>query len=209
MGAKRFWGATVIATLTAAVLVAGAGGASAGSDEEQGFVARINAERSERGLEALAVRPDLVAVARRHSERMLDAGAIYHNPDLAGEVGGDWTMLGENVGVGSEVDSLHQAFMDSPSHRANVLRRGFNEIGVGVVIADDGTIYVTEVFARRGPATKRIRRVTEPSRGTPARASAAPRPHPHPARRSASEATPQTVDLLVRMIALDADGGTP
>ena len=114
-----------------------------GSAERQ-FVAAINQERAARGLPALQVASDLTAVARRHSARMASSGNLHHNPNLGSDVG-NWQKVGENVGVGPSVSAIHRAFMDSASHRANILGSDWVQVGVGVEVRGD-TIWVTEVF---------------------------------------------------------------
>jgi hypothetical protein len=82
---------------------------------------------------------------------MRAAGDIFHNPSLAHDLtaaGLRWTVAGENVGVGASVDSVEKAFMNSHEHRSNILDRRFNAIGVSVVAADDGHVYVTQIFAQ-------------------------------------------------------------
>lgn len=219
---KRFASGALIAALTAGILAVSAGSASALSSSESQFVSKINAERTSRGKKALTVKSDLVSVARRHSARMAAKGSIWHNPNLGDEVDG-WTLLGENVGKGPSVDSLHRAFMDSPGHRANILESDFNQAGVGVVV-EDGTIYVTEVFAKRKTTTvtkttttvqktstttsktsttSKPRTTSAPrvaAQAAPARPVAPPKPKP-------VEAAPRTVDLLVRMVGMDAEEG--
>jgi hypothetical protein len=108
------------------------------------FIQLINQDRAAHGLPPVQVDNSLVIVAGTHSARMASAGTIFHNSNLAHEVSGGWAMLGENVGVGGGVDSLHQAFMNSGSHRENVLG-SFDRAGVGVVMSGS-TMYVTEVF---------------------------------------------------------------
>ncbi len=123
--------------------------ALAGSADESRFVALINASRSAAGLGPLTVEADLVAYARRHTAAMIAEGDIFHSSQ--GELGAatsGWTLLGENVGMGPNPDILHQAFMASPSHRANILGT-FNYVGVGTDLAEDGTMYVTVVFAQK------------------------------------------------------------
>ena len=114
---------------------------------EQRFVDRVNEERRARGQRPLEVAPDLRAFARRHSREMRDAGAIFHSRRRErNQIRGP--IVGENVGTGSTVGQIHEAFMDSRSHRANILLKGYTNIGVGVVVANTG-IFVTQVFARR------------------------------------------------------------
>lgn len=140
----------VLGALVAGVL--GGAPASAAATDEAGFVRLINAERTSRGLGALAVRADLTDVARRHAAKMAASGEIYHNDSLSSQVKG-WKQIGENVGTGPRVADIHQAFMDSAPHRSNILHAAYNQIGVGV--ASDGEhLYVAEVFVRRTTATR-------------------------------------------------------
>ncbi|HEY8201667.1 MAG TPA: CAP domain-containing protein [Actinomycetota bacterium] len=128
------------------------GVAFAQADIERCFVDRTNAERVQRGLGAMAVNPDLVVMARRQSQRMADAGTIFHNPNLAAEGPKGWKLLGENVGVGPSCESLHQAFMNSEHHRDNILEPRFNNVGMGVVLSGSSTIYITEQFMQTAVA---------------------------------------------------------
>jgi hypothetical protein len=116
-------------------------------DAEDGFAARISQERAAAGLPALAPAADLQAVARRHAQRMADRGTPFHNPDLESEVTG-WSLLGENVGYGPDVDTVHGKFMESPDHRRIILMPELTQVGVGVVRTGDGRLWVVEVFRR-------------------------------------------------------------
>ena len=196
--------------LLAAVLALGAVAFSTtdalASSEESRFTSLTNHERTSRGEHALVTKSDLVAVARRHSQRMAERGYIYHNDNLPNEVGGDWRMLGENVGRGGSVDAIHQALMDPAPHRHNILESRFNQIGIGTAIAKDGRIYVTEVFAQRGSTVRRmvVRRTTSTRpRVASAPRHATPKPKPKP-RPVPPPPNPQTVEILVRLIGLDA-----
>lgn len=125
--------------------VAGITAATAGDSHASAFVSKTNSARQSRGLRPYVVKSDLNAVAARHSARMASKNSLYHNPSLGSEVSG-WQVVGENVGMGGSVDSIHQAFMDSTSHRDNILSRTFTEIGIGTVTDDRGVIWVTQVF---------------------------------------------------------------
>jgi hypothetical protein len=116
---------------------------------EGAFVSKINASRAAAGLPALSTHSDLVPDARAHSAEMMAAGQIYHTTNLGGVASG-WDALGENVGAGPSVDSLHAAFMNSSGHRANILG-DFNYVGVGVA-EQGGVIWVTAIFMRKGSA---------------------------------------------------------
>ena len=119
---------------------------------EWDFAAHINQSRYDAGLPPLGVLPVLREVARGQSARMAQQNRLYHNPNLQSDIttaAPDWQRAGENVGRGYDVEGLHQAFMNSPAHRANVLGQ-YNYVGLGVVFAGDVT-WVTEVFLQAPP----------------------------------------------------------
>jgi len=124
--------------------------AVADSASEAGFLAKINASRAANGLAALSVDGGLRNHARNHTQDMIDAGEIYHSSsdELKAAAGSGWSKLGENVGRGGTVDSLHKAFMDSAGHKANILG-DYNYAGIGTA-SSDGVLYVTVVFMKKG-----------------------------------------------------------
>jgi hypothetical protein len=164
----------VAATSLVAVVLAGFGAVASTSSSEDSFVSRINAERTSRGLRAVTVASDLVSVARSWSAQMASDGAISHDPNMPNEVS-NWSQLGDNVGRGPSVSTIHEAFMNSSSHRAIILDPAFTHVGVGVVDAGD-RLYVTQVFVRRTvkrvttthPTTTVRRTVSRPRPSAPA-----------------------------------------
>ena len=130
------------AVLTGALTAAPASATTA----EDSLTARLNGARSDQGLPSLATRSDLVAVARAQATRMADSGTLYHNPNLTTDVT-NWRWVGENVGYGPDVQTVHVAFMNSDGHRANILDTDYTEVGVGVVERGD-RVWVAEVFRR-------------------------------------------------------------
>jgi cysteine-rich secretory family protein len=199
--------------LLAATILAGGLAATpseASSSDEARSVSLMNGERSSRGIAKLPVSGALTAIARRHSERMAADGRIYHNNALPSQVGGNWKAIGENVGRGGSVDAIHQAFMDSSSHREHILDGRYNEVGVGVAVRD-GTIYVTQVFVQRGSAPRPPpRRVSRPAR--PSRVHHRPPPRPKvvapPVAPPVAPLDPpaaRQVGVLLRLLAHDAD----
>jgi len=122
--------------------------------KERGFIAKHNAARDARGLSPLRMDVHLGKVARVHTREMTRKATLHHTSTtrLSRRVT-RWSTLGENVGVGGTVSSLFSAFMNSPSHRDNVLYSKFNHIGVGTKTAD-GRLWVTVIFeARDNPGT--------------------------------------------------------
>ena len=138
---RRSVGAVFMALL---LLVALAPSAFAASEDS--FLAKLNAERTSRGLAALQSHWDLVDDAEAHSHAMMDTGNLHHNPNL-GSVTTGWVALGENVGVGPSVNSIHTSFMNSSGHRANILG-DFTHVGIGAVRESENKLWVTVVFMK-------------------------------------------------------------
>ncbi|HTY72623.1 MAG TPA: CAP domain-containing protein [Actinomycetes bacterium] len=174
------WAGALAAVVGAAVVIgalAPAAGVRAGASPGQ-FVSLTNGARSANGVHALASAGDLASIAQRQAQRMADKGQLFHNPNLASEVK-NWQKVGENVGYGPDVQSIHNAFMHSPPHRANILDSDFTQIGVGVVVKN-GVVWVSEVF--REPAG---------SASTPKHHHApTPKPSPSPKAKAKAKAKP-------------------
>ena len=109
------------------------------------FVARINGLRTSRGLAPLAVHGDLVAAATDWAAHLADIDRLEHDGDLAGDVGVRWSKLGENVGFGTAVGPVWDAFVASPGHFANLVDAQYTHVGVAVVV-DGGRIYTVHRF---------------------------------------------------------------
>ena len=161
MGAPKKPRVSSIRRLILAVAVFGAvlgvgGPASAAAPSpaaaEDQFYASLNAERSGARLAPLTADPTLDTIATEWSTQMANENHLYHRPDyrvqVEARVTTAWTRIGENVGKGSSVPSLHAAFMASAGHRANILG-DYNRVGVGVVVRGD-VIWVTVNFLK-GP----------------------------------------------------------
>ena len=112
---------------------------------EADFTARINSLRASNGLAPLAVDAELVAQARAWATNMAGQGRIFHTSNLSNGISANWVKLGENVGVGADVAVLFQAFVDSPTHYANLVDPKYTRVGVGVVVSGD-RIFTTHRF---------------------------------------------------------------
>ena len=111
----------------------------------------LNRERTERGLRPLQRRTTIDNVAREWSDTMARTQNLQHRPSLSAPFDGRWSRLGENVGVGYGPHSLHNGFMRSPGHRANVLG-DFQYVGVGVALAGTNA-WITFNFLKGDPST--------------------------------------------------------
>jgi uncharacterized protein YkwD len=124
-------------------------------DAERAFVKKMNNARSNAGKVRLSLDPEAGKVARKHAREMGGKNVLYHTPSSALKWRVTrWSVLGENVGVGSTVSSLHKAFMNSPAHKANILYSSFRHVGVGT-IRKNGRLWVTVVFeSSKDPGTR-------------------------------------------------------
>jgi uncharacterized protein YkwD len=119
------------------------------------LVRAINSARAERGLSPLSVDSKLTRAARAHSADMLrrnyfDHGAFVARMRAARARG---PTFGETLGweAGYPVPSIVGDWLNSPEHRAIVLRPGFRRVGVGALqgtfSGTSGALVVTADFA--------------------------------------------------------------
>jgi len=121
---------------------------------ERELFAAVNQARRAQGLAPLRWDESLAAAARRHAEAMAEHGSAQHGfegePSLSARVkqaGAHFSWLSENVIQGPSPEFIHTQFMKSPPHRANILDRDMDSIGVGVV--EQGTqLFVVEDFSQ-------------------------------------------------------------
>jgi uncharacterized protein YkwD len=141
--------ATAVVLLAAAVLAQGLvarGADAAPARPRDRMLALTNQDRSERHKAQLALDSKLSRYARQHSRQMAEKELLFHTADLAAKLKGrDWSVLGENVGVGPTLAGLEKAFMRSKVHRKNILLKTFDHAAVGV-FKSDGQCWVTVIF---------------------------------------------------------------
>ena len=151
----------MVARPAAAAAVFAASGAPvvANGLERQAFNL-INSERARKGLPPLVWDGELCRVARLHSENMGRRNFFDHEgPDgtsLLDRVtarGIMWRSLGENIaynqGHHDPAAVAVSEWMNSPKHRANILRGNFTHSAIGVTRMADGRVYLTQVFIMR------------------------------------------------------------
>lgn len=122
---------------------------------EEQLLNLINAERRTRGLTTLSTSSMLMQVAEAHSQDMINRHFFGHiNPDglNAGDrlnnVGYKWNSWGEVIGEGlTTPTAMFNGWMNSPSHRANLLNPSFSEIGPGYSAGGIFNHYWTAVLA--------------------------------------------------------------
>jgi hypothetical protein len=105
----------------------------------------VNAARVQHGRRALEFNLELHFKAQGWADTLAREQQLRHSYLPAG-ITQPWRKLGENVGVGGSVDSVHNAFMNSSGHRGNILDPAFNQIGAGVTRDGAGRYWVVQVF---------------------------------------------------------------
>jgi uncharacterized protein YkwD len=128
------------------VLAAVAPAALAGWAPRRDMARWMNAARNNHGAVDLRRVWSLRHLADEHSEDMRDAGRIFHTTSLGSRLSFmSWSVAGENVGAGSRLRALFDAFMRSDAHRANILGRSYRRVGIGIRV-QDGIIWMTLIF---------------------------------------------------------------
>jgi len=125
---------------------------------EAGVFEAVNDVRVRDGLPRLALVPELSALARQHSEDMMRRNFVAHvNPDgddlgVRVERGGfrNYFKVGENLyrslNAKDPVAFAIEEWMGSAAHRKTFLDASYTRTGVGVAIAEDGWVYITQIF---------------------------------------------------------------
>jgi uncharacterized protein YkwD len=137
-----------IIALVVAVLVTGTASTTGAEDlsRRDRMLHLLNQVRRNHGLPIFRLNRSLSTDAWRHSKRMADAGTIFHTNDMYRLVSTYHpTTWGENVGMAQRLKRVLTLWMGSSGHRANILRRAFRRVGVGVVQAR-GSVWITVYF---------------------------------------------------------------
>jgi uncharacterized protein YkwD len=128
----------------------------------------VNKDRAANNLPALRLEAKLTKAAQSHADDMLrrdyyshyspEGKAVSDRYQAAG--GNRWLLTAENIAqctgckppLGRDyVREMQEGWMNSPGHRANILRKGLTEFGYGMVIGKGGTLYAVQTFS--GPGT--------------------------------------------------------
>lgn len=125
------------------------------AEAEERLLNLLNAARRDAGLAPLRSDKELREVALAHSLDMVENNFVGHVSPSTGSYadrvrrsGALVSLSGENIAAASSPEVAHEALMNSPGHRVNMLRPAFTHVGIGATSSDDGLV-VTMVFGRR------------------------------------------------------------
>ena len=104
------------------------------------IISLTNQSRQAAGIKALAENAKLDEAAQTKAEDMLKNQYFAHNSpqgkvpwDFIKGAGYSYLIAGENLAVNfTDAESVENAWMNSPSHKANLLNRNYDEIGIGI-----------------------------------------------------------------------------
>lgn len=131
-------------------------------EAERRLFASVNRDRYAAGLPALVWDDALAQVARAYSDEMRRTKVVAHISPTSGSAADRvraanirTSVVLENVARAYGVDEAHQALMNSPGHRANLMSSVATQIGIGVAFGDGVSgrreMFITQVFTRVPP----------------------------------------------------------
>lgn len=119
----------------------------------QQVVSLVNAERAKEGLGALTVDAGIEKAALVRAKE-IQSSFSHTRPNGAGfstalqEAGVNYRASGENIAWGQRSpEEVVTGWMNSPSHRANIMNGNYSRIGVGHLQNADGVSYWVQLFA--------------------------------------------------------------
>lgn len=120
---------------------------------EQRVLELINEERRKAGLGGVVYNGTLDNAAEKHATHMSLVGSMAHDGIGDGDPGeraraeGWRKSWGENVATGqTSPEQVVREWMNSPTHRKNILDPNFRNMGVGYVTAANGRSYWAQEF---------------------------------------------------------------
>ena len=107
--------------------------------QEQEMLNLVNQVRAQNGAGALQADPQVTNCARVKSQDMIDNNYFSHNSpkygspfDMMKSFGIGYVAAAENIAGNQTVQKAHEALMNSPGHRKNILNPEFTHIGIGI-----------------------------------------------------------------------------
>jgi len=116
-----------------------------------------NQARAAAGLAPLKWDSALAKAAHQHALKMAQMNQLSHQfpgeppmQDRAKQAGASFSLVAENIAQGPTPEGIHQQWMHSAPHRANLLDPQLNAIGVAVVQSGN-TLFAVQDFAAAVP----------------------------------------------------------
>jgi uncharacterized YkwD family protein len=127
------------------------------TDAELIMLNLINEERASNGLNPLEISMELTKVARIKSQDMIDNNYFSHYSPTYGDpfnmmknYGIQYVKAAENIAGNQTVEGAHDALMNSPGHRENILTPEFTHVGIGIMDGGQYGKMFTQMFISKG-----------------------------------------------------------
>ncbi|HEV2196660.1 MAG TPA: CAP domain-containing protein [Candidatus Acidoferrum sp.] len=121
------------------------------NESERELFELLNHERVAHNLPELKWDDALFRAARKHALLMLDLNILEHQlpgePGLEERItaaGARFTFIAENIAIGKDSATIHNGWMHSPGHRANILSPRVTSVGIAVVRGTAGLFAVQD-----------------------------------------------------------------
>jgi uncharacterized protein YkwD len=117
------------------------------SQDEMNNFDWVNDERTKTSLQPLDWSFDCIVEAQRWSRYMARTGRLRHRSPISQNIDEGWSWLAENISRNPSVGfgGSHTSFMNSPSHRDNILNPDVNRFGIGVYKSGQN-YWTTQIF---------------------------------------------------------------
>lgn len=116
----------------------------------------VNQERAKVGLKALTLSAELTNVATIKAKDMRDKGYFDHTSptygspfDMMKRFGIQYSSAGENIAAGQKTSQeVMNSWLNSSGHRANILNKDYEQLGVGYVEGGSYGTYWVQMFKK-------------------------------------------------------------
>lgn len=116
----------------------------------------INQERSKSGLDSLILDNDLTSVAQLKADDMVKSNYFSHFSPNYGSIdnmissaGIKYYVAGENIAKAYSIESAHNNFMNSWSHKRAILAKAYTHVGIGIKKNTSGMYVISVMFINK------------------------------------------------------------
>jgi uncharacterized protein YkwD len=142
----------------------------ADDEAERRLFTSLNRDRAAAGLPAVRWDAAVARVARGYAEEMRRTHLVAHISPTSGSAADRVRAAGiktgvvlENVARAYGIDEAHQALMNSPGHRANLMSAVATHVGIGVAFGETAggrrELFLSQVFTRVPPVLDRAQAI--------------------------------------------------
>lgn len=153
-GRVELFAAILLAGMLAPMVVRAQDSAPTGDEAGvQTLLEDANRDRAAQGKPPLTLNPALTAAAQKHADMMAEQNILSH--DLPGEAGlapraaaagAHFSSIAENIAVSDALHRIHESWIQSAPHNANLMNPEFTIVGIGIA-KHGGKIFAVEDFA--------------------------------------------------------------